>query len=75
MRQYEIEIDNVILEIKYDFIEGSNGDYFDPPQADQVEILSISLEGSDIDITDILSSYVLNRAETEIMEYELNKLI
>ena len=73
MRQYEIEIDNIILEIQYDFIEGSNGDYFDPPQADQVEILHISLEGSDIDLTDILSSYVLNRAETEIMEYELNK--
>ena len=75
MRQYEIEIDDIILEIQYDFIEGSNGDYFDPPQVDQVEILHISLEGSDIDITDILSSYVLNRAETDIMEYEINKLI
>jgi hypothetical protein len=65
MRQYEIEIDNIILEIQYDFIEGSNGDYFDPPQADQVEILHISLRVQN-SITDILSSYVLNRAETEI---------
>ena len=73
MRQYEIEIDNIILEIQYDFIEGSNGDYFDPPQVDQVEILRISLEISEIDLTDILSNYVLNRIENEIMEYELNK--
>ena len=73
MRQYEIEIDDIILEIQYDFIEGSNGDYFDPPQADQVEILRISLEISEIDLTDILSNYVLNRIENEIMEYELNK--
>ena len=73
MRQYEIKIDDIILEIKYDFIEGSNGDYFEPPQGDQVEILHISLEGSDIDLTDLLSNYVLNRAETEIMEYEINK--
>ena len=73
MRQYEIEIDDIILEIQYDFIEGSNGDYFEPPTGDQVEILHIALEGSDIDLTDLLSSYVLNRAETEIMEYELNK--
>ena len=73
MRQYEIKIDDIILEIEYDFIERSNGDYFDPPQADEVEILHISLEGSDIDLTDILSNYVLNRIENEIMEYELNK--
>ena len=73
MRQYEIEIDDIILEIQYDFIEGSNGDYFDPPQADQVEILHISLEGSNIDLTDLLSSYVINRIETDIMEYEINK--
>ena len=73
MRQYEIEIDNIILEIQYDFIEGSNGDYFDPPQVDQVEILRISLEISEIDLTDLLSNYVLNRIENEIMEYELNK--
>ena len=73
MKQYEIEIDDIILEIQYDFTEGSNGDYFDPPQADQVEVLHISLEDSDIDITDIVSSYVINKAETAIIEYELNK--
>ena len=69
MSELEITIDGVTLEVKYEFDEGSDGDYSFAPVGDQTEILHTSVDGK-VDITDLLSKYVINEIESKIYHYE-----
>ena len=66
----EIKIDDITLEVEYYFDHGSDGDYFDPPTSDVIDIESVRVEGSKLDITDLLADYVINRIEDKIYHYE-----
>lgn len=70
MKNLEIIIDDITLEVEYYFDYGSDGDYFEPPSSDVTDIESVKLVGSKIDITDLLSDYVINRIEDKIYHYE-----
>lgn len=69
MKELEITIDGVTLEVKYEFDEGSDGNYSFAPVGDQIEILHTSVDGK-VDITDLLSKYVINEIESKIYHYE-----
>ena len=70
MKELEITIDGVTLEVKYEFDEGSDGNYSFAPVGDQIEILHTSVDGLKTDITDLLSKYVINEIESKIYHYE-----
>jgi len=70
MKNLEIIIDDITLEVEYYFDHGSDGNYFEPPTGDFTDIESIKLVGSKIDITDLLSDYVINRIQDKIYHYE-----
>jgi len=70
MKNLEIIIDDITLEVEYYFDHGSDGDYFEPPSSDVIDIESVKLVGSKIDITDLLSEYVINRIQDKIYHYE-----
>jgi hypothetical protein len=69
----QFTIEDVELAVSYYFQEGYKGDYFQPNEPDQVDILKITSWTSDIDITDLLSDYVINRLEDEIITHCINK--
>ena len=69
MKELEITIDGVTLEVKYEFDEGSDGNYSFAPVGDQIEILHTSVDGK-VDITDLLSKYVINEIESKIYHYK-----
>ena len=70
MSTIEITIDDVLLEVEYEFDEGEEGGYFEPSSSDFIEIISTRVDGLKTDITDLLSQYVINRIEDKIYHYE-----
>lgn len=70
MKELEIKIDEITLEVEYYFDHGSDGDYFEPPCSDVIDIESVKVLGSKLDITDLLADYVINRIEDKIYHYE-----
>ena len=70
MSTIEITIDDVKLEVEYEFDEGEEGGYFEPSTEDSIEIISTKVDGLKTDITDLLSQYVINRIEDKIYHYE-----
>ena len=55
MSTIEITIDEVLLEVEYEFDEGEEGGYFEPSSSDSIEIISTRVDGLKTDITDLLS--------------------
>jgi len=70
MSKIEITIDDVLLEVEYEFDEGEEGGYFEPSTEDSIEIISTRVDGLKTDITDLLSQYAINRIEDKIYHYE-----
>jgi hypothetical protein len=70
MSTIEITIDEVLLEVEYEFDEGEEGGYFEPSTSDSIDILKVTLENSKTDITDLLSKYVISEIENKIYHYE-----
>ena len=70
MSAIEITIDDVLLEVEYEFDQGEEGGYFEPSTADSIEIISTRVDGLKTDITDLLSQYAINRIEDKIYHYE-----
>ena len=70
MSTIEITIDDVLLEVEYEFDKGEEGGYFEPSSSDSIEIISTRVDGLKTDITDLLSQYVINRIEDKIYHYE-----
>jgi hypothetical protein len=70
MSTIQINIDDILLEVEYEFDEGEEGGYFEPSSSDSIEIISTTLDGNKTDITDLLSQYVINRIEDKIYHYE-----
>lgn len=70
MSTIEITIDDVLLEVEYEFDEGEEGGYFEPSTSDSIDILKVTLENSKTDITDLLSKYVISEIENKIYHYE-----
>ncbi len=70
MKTLDINIENITLEVEYDCEAGSDGNYFEAPYGDQVDIYKVTLENSETNITDLLSKYVINTIETKIFHYE-----
>ena len=70
MSTIEITIDDVLLEVEYEFDQGEEGGYFEPSSSDSIEIISTKVDGLKTDITDLLSQYVINRIEDKIYHYE-----
>ena len=48
-REYNMEIEGLMVEISYNFIEGDKGDYWTPPTNDKVEILGWRLRDESYD--------------------------
>jgi hypothetical protein len=71
MNLLEIIIDDIKLEVEYDFDEGSDGDYSFAPYSDQIEIESVKLVGSKVEIKDILAKYVFSLINEKIYHYEV----
>lgn len=70
MKELDIKIDDITLEVEYEFDEGEEGGYFEPSTSDTIYILKVTLENSKTDITDLLSKYVISEIENKIYHYE-----
>jgi len=70
MKDLEVYIDDILLEVEYEFDEGEEGNYFNPPSSDSTDILKVTLANSKVDITDLLAEYVINKIEEKIYHYE-----
>ncbi len=53
-RNYLVELRGTKLRVEVTYYEGEKGDYFQPDTTGDIEIDKITIEGTDIDVTELL---------------------
>lgn len=68
-RIYEVELRGTELSVEVNYYEGDTGDYYTPETTGDIEIESILIKGTDIDVTELLCNDYVEIEEFIYYEY------
>lgn len=64
----DITYAGIPLTVTYDFYPAQKETYIDPPYAATVDVYEIRITGTEHDISDVLSDFVLRAIQTKVAE-------
>tara|TARA_R110002012_G_scaffold220577_1_gene392200 strand:+ start:2561 stop:2788 length:228 start_codon:yes stop_codon:yes gene_type:complete len=68
-RSYLVELRGIELRVEVNYYEGDKGDYFEPDAVSSIEIEKITIEDTDIDVTELLCNDYSEIEEDIYYEY------